>query len=169
MIHYRYYESPLGALLMQSDGRVLTGLHFHDEKYVPKQQADWQLDPDLPIFERTQVQLDEYFAGSRREFDLPIQPMGTEFQRRVWNVLLRIPYGITTTYGAMARDLGQPTAMRAVGAANGRNPISIIVPCHRAIGADGTLTGYAGGLHRKRALLELESTALPLFGKAAAA
>jgi methylated-DNA-[protein]-cysteine S-methyltransferase len=169
VILYTHYESSLGKLLMQSDGQVLTGLHFHDEKHVPRQEADWQLDPDLPVFERTRTQLDEYFSGTRREFDVPIRPMGTEFQRRVWEVLLRIPYGVTTTYGAMARDLGQPTAMRAVGAANGRNPISIIVPCHRAIGADGTLTGYAGGLYRKRALLELESTTMPLFGKVAAA
>jgi methylated-DNA-[protein]-cysteine S-methyltransferase len=143
-------------------------LHFHDEKHAPRQEADWQFDPDLPVFVRTRVQLDEYFAGERREFDVPIRPMGTAFQLRVWEVLLRIPYGVTTTYGAMAREIGQPTAMRAVGAANGRNPISIIVPCHRAIGADGTLTGYAGGLQRKRALLELESTAMPLFGKVAA-
>lgn len=168
MIHYTHYESPLGVLLMQSDGQVLTGLHFHDEKYVPQRQADWELDPGLAVFVEARSQLDQYFAGQRREFEVPIRPMGTAFQRRVWDVLLRIPYGVTTTYGAMARDLGQPTAMRAVGAANGRNPISIIVPCHRAIGADGTLTGYAGGLHRKRALLELESTTLPLFGKAAA-
>ena len=167
MIHYTYHESPVGALLMQSDGQVLTGLHFHDEKYVPQRQADWELSPDLPIFARTHLQLDEYFAGARRAFDVPIAPSGTEFQRRVWNVLLSIPYGVTTTYGAMARELGQPTAMRDVGAANGRNPISIIVPCHRAIGADGTLTGYAGGLHRKRALLELESAVQPLFGKTA--
>jgi len=168
MIHYTHYESSLGRLLMQSDGQVLTGLHFHDEKHAPRLAADWLPDPDLPIFGRTRVQLDEYFAGTRRAFDVPIRPMGTPFQRRVWEVLQRIPYGVTTTYGAMARDLGQPTAMRAVGAANGRNPISIIVPCHRAIGADGTLTGYAGGLHRKRALLELESTTMPLFGKVAA-
>lgn len=169
MNHYTHYQSPLGQLLMQADGEALTGLHFHDEKYLPRQAADWVLDPELPVFERTRVQLDEYFAGTRREFDVPIRLVGTEFQRRVWEVLLRIPYGVTTTYGAMARDLGQPSAMRAVGAANGRNPISILVPCHRAIGADGALTGYAGGLPRKRALLELESTATPLFGKVAAA
>lgn len=168
MIHFAHYESSLGKLLMQSDGQVLTGLHFHDEKHAPRLEADWRFDTDLPVFERTRIQLDEYFAGTRRVFDVPIRPMGTAFQQRVWEVLLRIPYGVTTTYGAMARDLGQPTAMRAVGAANGRNPISIIVPCHRAIGADGTLTGYAGGLHRKRALLELESTTMPLFGNVAA-
>ena len=168
MNHYTHYESPLGKLLMQSDGQALTGLHFHDEKHAPRQEVDWQLDSGLPVFERTRVQLDEYFAGKRRAFDVPIRLVGTEFQRRVWEVLMRIPYGVTTTYGAMARDLGQPSAMRAVGAANGRNPISILVPCHRAIGAGGALTGYAGGLARKRALLELESTEMLLFGRVAA-
>lgn len=163
MIHYAHHSSPIGQLLMNSDGRALTGLHFVDEKHVPRVAHDWQYDPGLAVFARTRGQLDEYFAGDRHDFDVPILPGGTEFQRRVWAVLCEIPYGETTSYGAMARRLGQPTATRAVGAANGRNPISIIVPCHRAIGADGSLTGYAGGLHRKQALLQLEGATLPLF------
>jgi methylated-DNA-[protein]-cysteine S-methyltransferase len=163
MIHYAHYPSPLGRLLMNSDGQALTGLHFVDEKHVPRVGQDWRHDPDLAVFGRARAQLDEYFAGRRRTFDVPILPEGTEFQRRVWAVLCEIPYGATTSYGAMAKRLGQPTASRAVGAANGRNPVSIIVPCHRAIGADGSLTGYAGGLERKQALLLLEGAAPPLF------
>lgn len=163
MIHYAHHPSPIGRLLMNSDGRALTGLHFVDEKHVPRVAHDWQYDPDLPVFAHTRAQLDEYFAGERRDFDVPLLPGGTEFQRRVWAVLCEIPYGATTSYGAMARRLGRPTASRAVGSANGRNPISIIVPCHRAIGADGSLTGYAGGLERKQALLRLEGATLPLF------
>lgn len=160
---YAYYPSPIGRLLMNSDGSVVTGLHFDGEKHVPPMGGDWRLDPELPVFARLRAQLDEYFAGERHDFDVPIQPSGTAFQRRVWAVLCEIPYGATTSYGAMARRLGQPTATRAVGAANGRNPISILVPCHRAIGADGSLTGYAGGLERKQALLQLEGATLPLF------
>jgi methylated-DNA-[protein]-cysteine S-methyltransferase len=101
-------------------------------------------------------QLAEYFAGERREFDVPMQLAGTAFQRRVWEELVRIPYGTTITYAELARRVGRPTAVRAVGAANGRNPISILVPCHRVIGADGKLTGYGGGVERKQWLLELE-------------
>jgi len=163
MIHYVHHRSPLGELLLLSDGRSLTSLHFHDDKYVRPIAPDWRLDADLPVLVETRHQVDEYFAGERHVFDLPLLPQGTGFQCRVWAVLLDIPYGETTTYGSMARRLGQPTATRAVGAANGRNPIAIVVPCHRAIGADGTLTGYAGGLERKRALLQLESAAMPLF------
>ncbi len=106
------------------------------------------------------MQLDEYFAGDRREFDLPLVPLGSEFQRRVWDGLLEIPYGETISYGELAREIGRPAAARAVGMANGQNPISIVIPCHRVIGADGALTGYAGGVERKRLLLEHESATL---------
>ncbi len=164
MTFYAFHPSPLGDLLLISDGCSLTSLLFHDDKYVPGIAPDWRLDHDLPIFIATCAQMDEYFAGERRTFELPLLPRGTNFQCRVWGVLREIPYGETTSYGAMARKLGQPTATRAVGAANGRNPIAVVVPCHRAIGADGSLTGYAGGLDRKRALLELEATIPPLFG-----
>ncbi len=159
-MHYAMIDSPLGTLLATAEGRHLTGLHFTDEKHAPRLAPDWILDPDLPVLQAARAQIGEYFAGTRRVFDLPLQPRGTPFQQRVWAVLREIPYGATTSYGAMAGRLGAPGAARAVGAANGRNPISIVVPCHRAIGADGTLTGYAGGLHRKSALLALEG-ALP--------
>lgn len=109
------------------------------------------------MLERTRAQLEEYFAGARREFELPLDPRGTDFQRSVWRRLLQIPYGETTTYGALARELGDPGASRAVGLANGSNPIPIVIPCHRVIGANGSLTGFGGGLPIKQALLELES------------
>ena len=112
---------------------------------------------------RAARQLDEYFAGTRQDFELAVDPAGTAFQRRVWCALQHIPYGATTSYGALARRVGQPTASRAVGAANGRNPISIVIPCHRVVGADGDLTGYAGGIARKEELLRLESNHLGEF------
>jgi methylated-DNA-[protein]-cysteine S-methyltransferase len=111
----------------------------------------------IDVFTDTIQQLNEYFAGERTEFDLPLEMVGTEFQKSVWQQLQKIPYGATTSYGTLALHLNNPTASRAIGSANGRNPISIIVPCHRVIGADGSLTGYAGGLKRKRYLLDLES------------
>lgn len=155
-VRYDYVETPLGRMLVMSDAGRLVGLHFREDRHQPMPEQAWTRDSGDAVIERTRYQLAEYFAGTRREFDVPMEPRGTPFQQRVWTVLTEIPYGTTTTYGRMARRLGQPTATRAVGAANGRNPISILVPCHRAIGADGSLTGYAGGLERKKALLELE-------------
>lgn len=155
-MRYDYVETPLGRMLVMSDAGRLVGLHFREDRHQPMLEQAWTRDSGDAVIERTRYQLAEYFAGTRREFDVPMEPRGTPFQQRVWTVLTEIPYGTTTTYGRMARRLGQPTATRAVGAANGRNPISILVPCHRAIGADGSLTGYAGGLERKKALLELE-------------
>lgn len=147
--------SPVGELLLVGDGEALSGLFMlPDAKYVPEIGADWVRDDDA--FDAVTRQLDEYFAGGRREFDLRLAPRGTDFQRRVWRELTTIPYGRTTSYGAMADALGSPTASRAVGAANGRNPISIIVPCHRVIASTGALTGYAGGLDKKQHLLALE-------------
>ncbi|WP_436777560.1 methylated-DNA--[protein]-cysteine S-methyltransferase [Yinghuangia sp. YIM S09857] len=147
--------SPVGELLLVGDGEALSGLFMlPDAKYVPEIAADWVRDDSA--FDDVTRQLDEYFAGERREFDLRLAPRGTDFQRRVWRELTTIPYGRTTSYGAMADALGSPTASRAVGAANGRNPISIIVPCHRVIASTGALTGYAGGLDKKRRLLALE-------------
>lgn len=156
---WTWIESPLGPMLAMSDGVALSGLHFHDDKYVPDIDAGWQRDDRLPLFVQAWREIAEYFAGERRAFGLPLSPDGTHWQRQVWQVLLTIPYGVTTTYGAMAATLGNRNASRAVGAANGRNPIAVVIPCHRAIGADGTLTGYAGGLHRKLALLKLEGVA----------
>lgn len=154
--HYAHSDSPLGELLLIADGEHLTGVHFVDQKYLPLVDAGWRHAPSHPVLVATGRQLAEYFAGARRDFDLPLAPSGSAFQRAVWAALRDIPYGGTTSYGALAARLGRPGASRAVGAANGRNPIGIIVPCHRVIGGDGRLTGYAGGLHRKESLLALE-------------
>lgn len=153
---YELCASPLGDLLLVADGEHLTGLHFIDQKYLPTRDGDWYHEPALPVLVETQRQLEEYFAGARRRFELPLAPLGTSFQQRVWRALQDIPYGTTTTYGEIAQRMDSPQASRAVGAANGRNPIGIVVPCHRVIGSQGQLTGYAGGLHRKQALLALE-------------
>jgi methylated-DNA-[protein]-cysteine S-methyltransferase len=150
-------ESPLGALLMVSDGRALAGVYFVGQKYQAQPALDWHEDPELPVLKRAGVQLHEYFGGRRHEFDLPLSPAGTQFQQRVWRALRSIPYGVTRSYGALAQSIGAPRSVRAVGAAIGRNPISIVIPCHRVVGGDGSLTGYAGGLARKQALLDLET------------
>jgi methylated-DNA-[protein]-cysteine S-methyltransferase len=166
--YYTTAPSPIGPLLLTSDGTALTGLYMS----VPGSAAGgadplsawdlgdaaraWVADERVPPFEAARAQLAAYFAGRLTAFDLPLALHGTEFQRRVWQALQTIPYGTTTTYGQLARQLGMPNGSRAVGLANGRNPIAIIVPCHRVIGADGTLTGYGGGLPRKAALLDFE-------------
>ncbi|WP_309131772.1 methylated-DNA--[protein]-cysteine S-methyltransferase [Brevibacterium sp.] len=155
-------DSPLGRLLLTSDGQSLTGLHLGDFERVLeyaqlKTGAKAEEADDHEVFRRTTAQLGEYFAGSRRVFDLPLAPSGTEFQQAVWQALTTIPYGSTAGYGELAGWLGRPLAARAVGGANGKNPISIIVPCHRVIGANGTMTGYAWGENSKHDLLELEA------------
>lgn len=158
MIYYRWIESPLGAVLITSDGRSLTGLYLQDQKYFPNPTEDWREGKTLDLFEQTQAQLMEYFAHQRQHFDLPLNPQGTTFQKQVWQQLRKIPYGQTISYGTLAQWLDKPTASRAVGAANGKNPISIIVPCHRVIANNGLLTGYAGGLDRKQWLLRHEQS-----------
>lgn len=150
-------SSPIGDLLLSADDHGLTGLYMRGAGDVAA--APGQRDDAHPLLTAAQAQLDAYFAGTLTEFALPLAAAGTAFQRRVWAALTDIPFGSTTSYGALARLLGQPGAMRAVGLANGRNPISIIVPCHRVIGADGSLTGYGGGLERKRWLLAHEQAA----------
>ena len=152
-----YYDSPLGQILLVANDVALTGLHFVGEKYYPTIAAEWQRQPKAKLIVRARKQLEEYFAGRRKAFDLVVKPAGTPFQCGVWRALQKIPYGTTANYGAIATRIGQPTASRAVGAANGRNPISIVIPCHRVIGAGGDLTGYAGGMERKAALLKLEA------------
>ncbi len=143
-------ESPVGVLRLVVRGEALVAVHLEDElPAVPPDDAH-------PVLARAKAQLEEYFAGTRRAFDLPIEPEGTAFERSVWQALLAIPHGATTSYGAIATLLGRPSAARAVGAANGKNPLAIVVPCHRVIGASGALTGYAGGLERKKWLLEHE-------------
>ena len=143
-------DSPVGPLLLTSDGDALTRLLFGGPP-----EAAWRTDP-CPVLERARDQLAEYFTGQRHDFDLPLEPAGTPFQLRVWEALREIPYARTWSYAQLATRVGSPGASRAVGLANGRNPICIVVPCHRVIGADGSLTGYGGGLDRKRLLLDLE-------------
>jgi methylated-DNA-[protein]-cysteine S-methyltransferase len=147
-------SSPVGTLhLVASDG-VLSGLYLEAQRHRPDETSFGPRD-DGP-FDEVVGQLEAYFAGERTDFDLPLHLEGTDFQRRVWAALREVPYGTTWSYGQLAAHVGSPGASRAVGLANGRNPIAIIVPCHRVVGADGRLTGYGGGLERKQALLDLE-------------
>jgi methylated-DNA-[protein]-cysteine S-methyltransferase len=150
-MHYALVDTPIGPLLAAAnDDGALTGLWF-DREPAP----GWRRADALP---RVREQIDAYFTGDLHEFDLPLAPAGTAWQRTVWDALAAIPYGTTLSYGELARRLGRPAAARAVGAANGRNPISIVIPCHRLIGARGALTGYAGGLTRKGWLLAHEGS-----------
>ena len=164
MIHYRTIDSPIGLLTLAGRDKVLTHLRMVDQTYEPK-RTGWSEDP--MAFNDAVDQLDAYFAGTLTDFTVEIDLQGTEFQRRVWQALLTIPFGETRSYGEIAELIGAPGAARAVGLANGHNPIAIIVPCHRVIGASGSLTGYGGGLDRKRSLLALERSrlcpTLPLF------
>ena len=158
MTFYTYYDSPVQPLLLTSDGTALTGLFMVEHRHGPEVGADWIERSDAQPFAETKRQLALYFAGQLTEFDLPLAPEGTAFQQQVWKELRRIPYGTTLSYGELARRIGNPNASRAVGLANGRNPISIIMPCHRVIGASGKLVGYGGGLSRKEILLALEGS-----------
>lgn len=157
MTFFTIHQSPLGEILFTANETALTGLHFVGEKYYPGIAPDWRRNDDLAVIRSATRQLDEYFVGKRQSFDLQLAPAGTEFQRHVWQGLRALRFGETVSYAQLAQRIGNPSAVRAVGAANGRNPISIVVPCHRVIGANGALTGYAGGLERKEALLRLES------------
>jgi len=155
--------SPVGELLLTGDGRSVGALRLPDTS-APAAPAEGEHRDD-DAFAEARAQLTEYFAGARTTFDLHLAPTGTPFQLQVWDALCRIPYGSTASYGEVAAAIGRPGASRAVGLANGRNPIAIIVPCHRVIGADGRLVGYGGGLDRKRYLLELEASALDGNGR----
>jgi methylated-DNA-[protein]-cysteine S-methyltransferase len=149
-------DSPLGPLLLMADDEGLSGVYMTPHAHGPDgPSAAWV--EDRIRFDDAELQLDEYFAGKRTQFDLPLHPSGTPFQIEVWEALKAIPYGEVRSYGDIAEQIGRPGASRAVGLANGRNPISVIVPCHRVIGASGSLTGYGGGLERKRLLLDLEA------------
>jgi len=151
-----HHESPLGPMLLAATDRGLAGVWFLGQKHGPD-SSGWREDPQHPVLREAVTQLRAYFAGERDSFDLPLDlQAGTAFQQDVWKALLAIPRGATTSYAQLARQLGRPQAMRAVGAAVGRNPVSIVVPCHRVLGSSGSLTGYAGGLERKTALLKLE-------------
>ena len=154
-VYFSHIDSPLGPLFVRGDGQFVTGLYLPNHKHWAGPDASWQLADEL--FVAVRDQLAEYFAGQRQQFDVPLKLAGTPFQQRVWQELARIPFATTINYAELARRVGQPSASRAVGNANGRNPISIIVPCHRVIGASGKLTGYAGGVERKKWLLDHEA------------
>lgn len=154
MTRHAIVDSPVGTLTLVADGPSLIGLYMEEQRHRPDQALFGVYEDEG--FEDVKEQLAEYFAGERTVFELDLDPRGTEFQTRVWKELLTIPSGQTRTYGELAADLGNPKASRAVGLANGKNPIGIIVPCHRVVGSTGDLTGYGGGLARKRWLLDLE-------------
>ena len=160
-VFYTTLESPVGTLLLAGDSQALRMVIFQSSKHAEPPQADWK--QDKAPFAEVIRQLRAYFRGERKEFDLPLAPEGTEFQLRVWNRLRTIPYGETISYAQLAERIGNPKAVRAVGLANGSNPIPIIIPCHRVIGSDGSLTGFGGGLPTKKMLLELESKQLSLL------
>ena len=165
-MRYSVIPSPIGPLLLAADESGLRLIEFDSPRHPIRRDSDWQRADDDAILGETRAQLDDYFAGTRRTFDLPLAPRGTEFQLDVWQALRAIPYGETINYAQLAARIGNPSAMRAVGAANGRNPLPIVVPCHRVIGADGTLTGFGGGLPTKHFLLKLEGAiaTADLFG-----
>ncbi len=154
-MYFTRMDSPVGALTLVSNGSALIGLYMNEHKHGPAPEG-WVEDAEVAPLPETQRQLQEYFDGTRTTFDVPLAAQGTEFQQRVWKALCDIPWGETISYGELARRIGDPGASRAVGMANGRNPVSIIVPCHRVIGANGKLTGYGGGMERKAFLIQHE-------------
>ena len=153
-MNYQYLDTPIGRLRLLSNGVHLTAIEFEGRH----SNTDGDSDRCDAVLERATGQLQHYFAGRRQQFDLPLAPAGTTFQRAVWTALAAIPWGELRSYADIARAIDKPTAVRAVGAANGRNPLPIVVPCHRVIGSNGSLTGFAGGLELKRQLLELEGS-----------
>lgn len=155
MIVFRTIASPVGPLLLAASEAALVAIEFRHNRHPVRRDAQWR-EGDNAILRETEAQLQAYFAGTRRAFDLPLAPQGTPFQRTVWQALAAIPFGATWRYRDLALHIGNPAATRAVGAANGRNPLPIVLPCHRVIGADGSLTGFGGGLDTKAFLLRLE-------------
>jgi methylated-DNA-[protein]-cysteine S-methyltransferase len=156
-MYYDTFKSPQGEMLLVATEDGLSGLYFKGQKYFPKKDKAWQRAPNHAPLKQAKRELAQYFAGRRRRFEVPLDPQGTPFQRSVWKQISKVAFGKTSTYSELARRAGHAGSARAAGAATGRNPLSVIVPCHRIMGADGSLTGYAGGLARKRALLQLES------------
>ena len=156
---FDFLSTPLGTVLLASDGEALVGAWFEGQRYEPARGGSWERRRNTPVLVRAGAEMTEYFAGTRTAFTVPLAPAGTPFQRAVWNAIAAIPYGETAAYRDLASRIGRPSCIRAAGAATGRNPLSIIVPCHRVVGANGGLTGYAGGLDRKRTLLALERNA----------
>jgi methylated-DNA-[protein]-cysteine S-methyltransferase len=157
MRYYDFYESPQGQMLLVADGEALCGVYFDGQKYLPQVASQWRRDPQHATLRQAKRELAEYFAGKRKRFEVALAPEGTPFQRSVWKAISTVGFGRTISYAELAQRAGCPGSARAAGTATGRNPIGIIVPCHRILGSDGSLTGYAGGLDRKRALLALES------------
>lgn len=156
--YFCYHRTPIGLLLLAGDGDALALLGFPEGKMQRRHEADWHKDANP--FKEVGFQLDAYFESELTQFDLPLAPAGTEFQSSVWSALTKIPYGETWSYGQLAKHIGRPKASRAVGAANGLNPIPVIIPCHRVIGSSGKLTGFGGGLPTKEFLLSLESASI---------
>jgi methylated-DNA-[protein]-cysteine S-methyltransferase len=162
MIYTGTLKTPLGPMTAAAENETLTGLWFVNQKYYPGQKSEWIEKPDYPLFTTLDAWLGDYFAGKPPKLASKLAPQGTAFQKRVWDELLQIPYGKTSTYGAIANQLAaeKRSSARAVGGAVGHNPISLIIPCHRVIGASGNITGYAGGIDKKLALLRLEGVEL---------
>jgi methylated-DNA-[protein]-cysteine S-methyltransferase len=156
MTRYIRIPSPMGPLFATANGEGIAGIYFEGQRYSPAITDEWIEDRKHPALAECARQLGEYFTGERDRFELPLAPEGTDFQKRVWRQIARIPFGKTLTYAELAAKAGAPGSARAAGAATGRNPHTIVVPCHRVLGTDGSLTGYAGGLERKTRLLELE-------------
>jgi methylated-DNA-[protein]-cysteine S-methyltransferase len=155
-VRYTEIDTPLGTLRLAGVAAGLVGIAFEGDRYAPARTDAWIRDPAFPALREAAVQLGAYFAGLRSRFELPQAPAGTPFQRAVWRAIATVPAGETISYAELARRAGCPGSARAAGAATGRNPLAIVVPCHRIVGSDGSLTGYAGGLERKRALLAHE-------------
>ena len=156
MRYYDLYESPYGRILLVASDEGLSGVYFDGQKHHPQLEAAWRHDAHHALLRQAKGELAEYFRGERKRFETALAPEGTPFQCRVWRAISTVDFGATLTYGELARRAGSRGSARAVGAATGRNPIGIIVPCHRILGSNGSLTGYAGGMEKKRALLELE-------------
>jgi methylated-DNA-[protein]-cysteine S-methyltransferase len=168
MTLYTHLDTPLGDMLATADDGLLTGLYFLDQAHAPRVDRAWMRDDEAEIFGWLREALERYRRGEAKDFDLTrVGLRGTPFQMRVWEEIRRIPFGETRSYGELARRIGSPEAVRAVGAAAGRNPVCWLVPCHRVIGRNGALTGYAGGLARKRAFLDFEAGRMPLLEVAA--
>jgi len=159
MIYYSCIDSPLGKLTISTDGLAILELHIEGDRYFTHVPENWIKNQNEPLLQTTQKELLEYFEGKRSQFSVPVQTKGTDFQMAVWRALQAVPAGSTTSYGELARQIGKPSAVRAVGTAVGRNPVCIIIPCHRALTSTGQLGGFVAGTDRKQKLLALEDTA----------
>jgi methylated-DNA-[protein]-cysteine S-methyltransferase len=162
---YAIIKSPIDDLILVADNSALTGLYFAGEDQLASRNSDWKRNPRHPLIEQAANQLKEYFLGKRKRFSIPFRLEGTDFQEKIWRQIALIPYAETISYSELARRAGAPAAIRAAGTSTGRNPIAIIIPCHRVMGKNGAICGFAGGLDRKRYLLDLESSENDLFKK----